>query len=283
MEQNNDYVANCIAQETAALTIEGHTLLKCVTDKEKVYIPDGVKQIASNAFAECKNLRFIGSRECLRDHVALCFEWGLRRCAHDAKYWLEEYPGDKYKNAQMSLLLCEVSNEDYTYALQQSILQTHCKDKAGNSIQWKSLSVDIKDLLNHTIDESIANQLPIIHPGSFIYTFPKKEKEVTSLSEEVARLGFGILRITGINKKELLCKPQFSYYNISELHSISGYGIVSPQWLIVMDMTSEIKLDFSSTCVPCLISPYISLPYDSLTVDEYMDMKRSQGNVIELP
>lgn len=203
MEQNNDYIGCCIAEETAALTIEDRTLLKCVSDKNYVYIPDGVERIASNAFAECKNLYAICSRECLRENVMEVMHSCMLNCAYGTESWLEKRI-DKYTNADMSLWLWEVSDVDYTYALQQCIRNSKYHNKAGNSIQWQSLSVDMNDLLNHTIDESIASQLPIILPTDpFRVMYSKRLEQAYSLPEEIARLGFGILRITGINKKEL--------------------------------------------------------------------------------
>ncbi len=267
-----------IAEEKATLTIKDHTLLKCVTDKIYVYIPNGVERIVSNVFDECKKLHTIASREGLRCHIKECIENGMMHCVYNV--WLAHSRGRD--TVGLSLWLWEVSDADYTYALQQSILQSDYDDKAGNSIQWKSLSVDIKDLLNHTLDESIVSQLPIIHPTvSFIDTYPKKEDEVISLSEEIARLGFGILRITGIYSDTLINNFQFDYQCIYELHYISGYGYVSPQWLIVMDMTSSVQLTFPYPDAPRL-SPYIDTDYDTMEVDEYMNMMYSQGKVVEL-
>ncbi len=278
MEENTDYLGQELAKETATFVIENHTLLKCNTDNYYVCIPDGVEQIAADAFSDCKNLKTIASRACLRYNVMRGFRRCMSRCLYGKNLLKEAI--NKWKYPRLSLWLWEVSEEDYTYALQQSIQNVDRASAVLNAIQWKCLTLNIRDILNHSIDENIVTQLPIIHPtSSFVYAYPKKEDDMTALLDETNSLGFGILRITGINQKELIYNPQFNYLHISEMHFLDGYGFISPQWGVVMDITSNIQLPFD--VIPSRISPYVDAYYDGMSLDEYMDWMKTQGKVIQ--
>lgn len=257
---------NRVSKEKVTFEIEDGVLIKCRTNGQTIIIPDEIEKISANAFVESNKLRYVKSKESKEDaYIALADEIksSLMRTAH-AEY---DALGEYYN----SLFVWNMPKESVDNAIKNAILEV--MEEMDGAYKWKLLTIDVHDLVNPN-DAKVCDKLPLVSPCPLFVQFEEPQKS----KEEIERLGYGVLHLVGLDKKVLQELPDKFTYHISNKNSLDGYGAVSRHWQIIVDVAPDIS---NSDIKTDMCSSHFSTSIFDMPLEEYFEMKRRQGNIIE--
>lgn len=290
------------SENSASFDIKDNVLLKCVSQDSLVRLPNCVEKIASDAFRLCPHLREIASEECkyinIVQYIGLSINWMRSLLSH---YTLD----DLFLSHDMTKFSLWIWDENLNEenSLDGLVQNYHPFESwmswlggwSFSSIEefqkfpetWrKTQTIDMNDLVSHSIDESVLSQLPLVGGtphGWLIKSSGRTTPFVDKPWKNFDELGCGILYIKGLDKTTYfkMMQSKFPYERIAEKHELPGYGMISPNWLIVVGISVEAQLHFRY--YPYRFAQWCTWQeYDTMELSQYLERKREQGNLIEI-